>query len=282
VIDYALNYTYPWTNDSPLGFDVYNIPSALDPPSFLDSSFFLNDPAVRKAIHAPNKVWNQSVYYLFGGGPDDDPSPEPMVFLDELATNATARNVSIIVYSGNNDLLIAHRGSEVAIQNTTFGGIQGFTRRPSTPWYDDNGEFAGIIHQERGWTYALFHGAGHLVPIQKPVAAWTFLREFILGNNKTGLVTNADTPAVGGEDPQYAVNTLAEGPEIYQGSYTTTSTYHFPTETVARWDRYVQGGSTSGSLTQAGGANGKTLGSAILNALVSVVVSSLAAFVWLF
>jgi len=38
-----------------------------------------------------------------------------MVFLDELATNATARNVSIIVYSGNNDLIISHRGSEGAL-----------------------------------------------------------------------------------------------------------------------------------------------------------------------
>ena len=38
-----------------------------------------------------------------------------MVFLDELATNATARNVSIIVFSGNNDLIISHRGSEGAL-----------------------------------------------------------------------------------------------------------------------------------------------------------------------
>ena len=38
-----------------------------------------------------------------------------MVFLDELATNATAHNVSIIVYSGNNDLIISHRGSEGAL-----------------------------------------------------------------------------------------------------------------------------------------------------------------------
>ena len=63
VIDYALNFTYPWTNNTPLGFDVsgscwflpalgpdeipyrlqvYNIPSALDPPSFLEADFFLN------------------------------------------------------------------------------------------------------------------------------------------------------------------------------------------------------------------------------------------------
>jgi len=115
--------------------------------------------------------------------------------------------------------------------------------------------------------------------------AWTFLREFILGNNKTGLVTDANTPALGGEDPRYAVNTLAEGPEIYQGSYTTTSTYYFPTETVARWDRYVQGGSLSSnskSSAQIDGANGRTNGGVILNVLVSVVASSFVAFVWLF
>ncbi len=54
------------------------------------------------------------------------------------------------------------------IQNTTFGGIQGFTRPPSTPWFDDNGMFAGIVHQERDWTYTLIQGAGHLVAQQQP------------------------------------------------------------------------------------------------------------------
>jgi len=56
----------------------------------------------------------------------------------------------------------------VAIQNTTFGGIQGFTRKPSTPWKTDSGKFAGVVHQERGWTYALLYGAGHLVPRDDP------------------------------------------------------------------------------------------------------------------
>jgi carboxypeptidase D len=52
----------------------------------------------------------------------------------------------------------------------TFGGAQGFTRKPSTPWYDDDGQFAGIIHQERSVLYALFDGSGHFVPAQKPKA----------------------------------------------------------------------------------------------------------------
>ena len=109
-----------------------------------------------------------------------------MNFMSELASNASAHGVGIVLYSGNNDALIAHLGTEgmviaillvanlmlraVLIQNTTFGGIQGFTRKPSTPWTDDDGKFAGIVHQERNWTYALFYGAGHLVPTSVPGA----------------------------------------------------------------------------------------------------------------
>ena len=60
------------------------------------------------------------------------------------------------------------------VQNTTFGGIQGFTRKPATPWYDDDGEFAGIVHQERNWTYALVYGAGHQIPMWQPTAVGGF------------------------------------------------------------------------------------------------------------
>jgi carboxypeptidase D len=52
----------------------------------------------------------------------------------------------------------------------TFGGVQGFTRKPSTAFEDDLGNFAGIVHQERGLTYALFQNAGHLVPQSVPGA----------------------------------------------------------------------------------------------------------------
>ena len=54
--------------------------------------------------------------------------------------------------------------SAVVIQNTTFGGIQGFSRKPSTPWTDDNGRVAGLVHQERDWTYVLLNNSGNLFP----------------------------------------------------------------------------------------------------------------------
>jgi hypothetical protein len=40
-----------------------------------------------------------------------------------------------------------HSASLSWTQNTTFGGIRGFTRKPSTPWELDNGTFGGIVHQ---------------------------------------------------------------------------------------------------------------------------------------
>ncbi|KAJ7621016.1 Alpha/Beta hydrolase protein [Roridomyces roridus] len=188
--DYATNFTFPWSNGE---VDVYSIPDALNPEVPQDPSVFLNDARTRAAIHAPtSKNWVESIPYPFGAINQStnawgDPSPEPMTFLSDLATNASAKGVGIMFYSGNDDSLVAHRGTEAVIQNMTFGGVQGFTRKPSTPFSDALGNMAGIIHQERNLTYALFLNAGHLVPQSVPAAAFAFVRDFVLGSNTTGL-----------------------------------------------------------------------------------------------
>jgi carboxypeptidase D len=64
--------------------------------------------------------------------------------------------------------VIFNNHNSVSLQNTTFGGVQGFSRKPATRWYDDSGKFAGIVHQERNWTYVLFDNVGHTVPADLP------------------------------------------------------------------------------------------------------------------
>ena len=44
----------------------------------------------------------------------------PMAFLTELATNATERGVHVIIYSGNDDSLVSHMGSEGELYNHTI------------------------------------------------------------------------------------------------------------------------------------------------------------------
>ncbi|GLB41836.1 putative peptidase S10 family protein [Lyophyllum shimeji] len=247
-IDYAINYTYPWSlskNTDTFGFDVYDVTDATNPQINQDASVFLNDPRTRDALHAPHsKSWAQNFDFVFGNadGNNVDPSTEPMNWFTEFATNASAHGVGVVLYSGNNDALIAHRSTEIAIQNTTFGGVQGFTVRPSTPWFNYAGQFAGIIRQERNWTYVLFDNAGHLVPHDRPDSAFTFLREFVLGKNQTGLVTRTakgEVVVVGGTNATLAQDILPGGDEIYYGPGAKISTYVFPSATRAAWQSFI-------------------------------------------
>jgi len=167
---------------------------------------------------------------------------EPMAFLTDLATNTTAHNMPIVIFSGNDDSLVPHFGSQIAIQNTTFGGIQGFTRKPETPWYNDAGELAGIVHQERGWKYVLVSHAGHLLGYTNPVSALVLVREFIFGNNQTGLLTNTSSGGVsviGGEVSTLGNEIMTGEAAIYYGQATTESSYFFPSATVEAWNAYV-------------------------------------------
>ncbi|KAI0629361.1 alpha/beta-hydrolase [Trametes polyzona] len=248
MIDYAINYTYPWNVHGNIntweGFDVYQVTDALAPSAPVDGTSFYNNPKTRAALHAPtSKSWAGSIIYPFLGDPVNgiDPSVEPMAFLTDLATNASAQGISVVLYSGNEDALIGHRGTEVVIQNTTFGGIQGFTRKPSTPWFDDEGSRAGIVHQERNWTYVLVEDVGHLVAYNSPPRAYVLLRDFILGANQTGLVTLVGGAAevVGGELAALAVDAIRATDAIFVGSVTTQSTVTYPRATIDAWDSFI-------------------------------------------
>ncbi|KAI0705478.1 alpha/beta-hydrolase [Earliella scabrosa] len=259
--DYAVNFTFPWTNG---GFDVYDIPDATHPEPPLDAGTFLNSALGRAALHAPtSKNWTRSFNYPFGsiynksiGNFHGDPSVEPVAFLSDLFANASApsRNVSFVFYSGNDDAQDQHHGTEVVIQNVTWGGVQGFARRPATPWFDDDGVPAGIVHQERGFAYVLFSGAGHLVPQWRPAQALVFLREFVLGDNRNGTLLE-DGTVVGGEDDALAQDFMPGGKEIFFGSAKTQGTSTVPSAAVAAWESFIATATLDAVVTSAASAS---------------------------
>ncbi|KAF7354057.1 Carboxypeptidase [Mycena venus] len=188
---YALNFTYPW-NQLGLKFDFLDIPYTVNPISEnLHPHHWMNHNTTREALHAPrNKIWRVTTTTYAWGNVEvgTDPSPPSTFFMDELAANATKENVGIVWYSGNDDALTTHWSTEVVIQNTTFGGIQGFTVKPNTSWFDDAGLYAGVVRQERGWTYGLLYGAGHQTPVINPARSFAFIRDFFVGNSQVGAV----------------------------------------------------------------------------------------------
>ncbi|KAI5119135.1 hypothetical protein M0805_005741 [Coniferiporia weirii] len=309
IEDYALNFSLPWNLSSEQvidslddfgPFNPYDIDDARSPPLALDPTTFLNDNRTRTALHAPtSKNWTLQINYPFnssfrsGSGANvfGDPTyhfisethalvqTRPVSFFDELASNATERNVSVIIYVGNDDSVVPHFSSER------------FSRKPSTPFTDDSGNFAGIVHQERNWTYVLVARSGHEVPEFTPGSALVLLREFIIGNNQTGLVTNTSGSAsvVGGEDPSLLVGDILPGEwAVLFGSGTATSELLYPSATIAAWETFfasvqsASAGTSAGAATPSGGSDsgGGTSGALQTRGAISLVKAMLiAAFV---
>jgi carboxypeptidase D len=82
------------------------------------------------------------------------------------------------------------------------------------------------------------------------VKAFTFAREFLIGTNKTGLVTNSSgtVNVEGGEDLGLAAAILPGQIEIFYGSGTTQSSYAAPTVTVAAWNSFIATAAPSGDI----------------------------------
>ncbi|KAJ6624992.1 Alpha/Beta hydrolase protein [Mycena sp. CBHHK59/15] len=246
MLTYALNYTYPWDQ---LGykFDYLDIPYTVKPISEnLHPHHWMNHNTTRTALHAPrNKIWRVTTTTYAWGNVEagTDPSPPSTSFMDELAANATKGGVGIVWYSGNDDALTTHWSTEVVIQNTTFGGTQGFTVKPNTSWYDDAGLYAGVVRQERGWTYGLLYGAGHQTPVINPARTFSFIRDFFIGSSKVGLVD----PDTGKVHTQARPATATDIPNILpDGVITGQAEVHYktglvtwPSASVSVWNDHV-------------------------------------------
>lgn len=63
---------------------------------------------------------------------------------------------------GQDDAWLLPSGTDLLLQNYTWGGKQGFTQQPSTP-IKVNGASKGVFRNERGLLYAKVPSAGHEV-----------------------------------------------------------------------------------------------------------------------
>jgi carboxypeptidase D len=92
--------------------------------------------------------------------------------------------------------------------------------------------------------------------------AFVFFREFILGNNQTGLVSDSSgsVQVVGGEASSLQNGILPGTSGIIYGSGSELSTAFYPSATVAAWDAFIAtaapgSAQSSGSLSMFGTEN---------------------------
>ncbi|KAL9060436.1 MAG: hypothetical protein Q9162_000609 [Coniocarpon cinnabarinum] len=152
---------------------------------------YFNRTDVQAAINAPvGWNWEQcSSDPVFAGPTRQDQSPGPA--LDGTLTNVIDTTQNVIIGSGNLDFLLATNGTLFALQNTTWGGTQGFNSYPAEDLYvpyhpDPNGGSlagAGILGsygKERGLLFYQVQLAGHELPGYAAGAGYRSL-EILLG-----------------------------------------------------------------------------------------------------
>jgi len=66
----------------------------------------------------------------------------------------------------------------------TWNGAQGFDDKPDKKRFDLEHRYAGMWGAERGLGFYLFHGAGHRTTQDRPVAAFTMVRDRVVGNRE--------------------------------------------------------------------------------------------------
>lgn len=170
-----------------------------------ETTVYFNRSDVQAAIHAPSMEWSEcSNTNVFPNG--DSSLPSALTVLPGVVE----RTQNVIVSHGLLDMVLIANGTLLQIQNTTWGGLQGFQTAPSDSLYvPTHGDYSdatlaaqgnmGTTHTERGLTYATVDLSGHMVPQYQPSVAFRQV-EVLLGRidsltSKQGFTVNVGSDA---------------------------------------------------------------------------------------
>jgi len=160
------------------------------PPDLTYVTPYLRRQDVKDALHVnPEKKtgWMECNGGVGGAFRAENSQPSVRLLPDLLS------EVRIVLFSGEQDLICNHVGTEALIANLEWSGGRGFSQADGTPapqraWTFE-GEPAGLYQEARNLTYVLFHNASHMVPFDFPRRSRDMLDRFM----------GVDVAAIGGE-----------------------------------------------------------------------------------
>ncbi|KAG4428662.1 hypothetical protein IFR05_015850 [Cadophora sp. M221] len=175
---------YQVATTCPLLWDVLGFPGS---QNYLPegATIYFNRTDVQKAINAPVRNWEQC-----SDGVLETDNSEWSGWT--VLPGVIERSKRTIIAHGLLDMFYIANGTLLMIQNMTWNGAQGFTKKPEesfvVPRYlgeQDPSTLAasgimGTTHTERSLTWVTINLAGHMVPQYAPSAAYRHV-EFLLG-----------------------------------------------------------------------------------------------------
>ncbi|KAK4158512.1 Alpha/Beta hydrolase protein [Chaetomidium leptoderma] len=147
--------------------------------------------------------------------------------------------VPIMLFSGSEDLICNHLGTEALISNMAWNGGRGFEVSPGT-WaprrdWTFEGEAAGFWQDARNLTYVVFYNSSHMVPFDHPRRTRDMLDRFM----------GVDISSIGGKPTDSRLDG-EKGPETTVGGTAGNGTADQEAEkaklSAAKWQAYRRSG----------------------------------------
>ena len=146
--------------------------------------------------------------------------------------------VPTILFSGDQDLICNHFGTEELIHNMEWNGGKGFELSPGT-WaprrdWTYEGEPAGIYQEARNLTYILFYNSSHMVPFDYPRRTRDMLDRFL----------DVDIASIGGSPADSRIDG-EKGASTSVGGHPNSTTAEQAEEKKleeAKWNAYYKSG----------------------------------------
>ncbi|CAN8270566.1 unnamed protein product [Cochlearia groenlandica] len=136
------------------------------------ATVWLNDPAVRKAVHA-DKEEKIGQWKLCTGQIEYRHDAGSMI---EYHRNLTLGGYRALIYSGDHDMCVPYTGSEAWTRSMGYKVVDEWR-----PWLS-NGQVAGFIQgYANNLTFMTIKGSGHTVPEYKPRESLDFYSRFLAG-----------------------------------------------------------------------------------------------------
>ncbi|KAL5363067.1 pheromone-processing carboxypeptidase kex1 [Aspergillus floccosus] len=151
------------------------------PPELTHMNYYLRQPELISALNInPEK---KSGWMECSNAVSSSFRPQKSVPSVELLPGLIESGISVLLFSGDKDLICNHVGTEELINNMKWNGGTGFETSPGVwaPRHDwtFEGEPAGIYQYARNLTYVLFYNASHMVPYDLPRQSRDMLDRFM-------------------------------------------------------------------------------------------------------
>ncbi|KAG0297304.1 Cell death protease [Linnemannia gamsii] len=137
-------------------------------------SVYLNREDVKKALHVNTGTihWDECSRRVSIALQQDDSTPAITLLPSIL------EKTKIMLFSGQQDLICNHIGTEYLISNMTWQGSQGFQDTQPIGWKVED-KPAGEWKQARNLTYVLIYNSSHMVPYDVPLVALDMMNRFM-------------------------------------------------------------------------------------------------------